>query len=424
MPASVSRSAPKTNNAPKSTPPNQNRGGPQRNKQAPKANTPTTNAPKANAPTNATPRTNAPNDAAPKANTPTTNTPRANTPNGPAPQGNAPPAGDTQPTPLATRLNQPAGEGGAPRANLRTDAAPQADAPPGNTPATNAPPANGPNEAPPQAGAPAVGTNKPSALATQLNRAPGQATTPQGNAPNAAAPETNTPAGAPAAKFMLSEAPLAKQTAANPPTAQTPEDTAKLQEMDTFLAPSKTGKEATDYIKNNNIPVEFASGGGSYYQNGKIVIDRTQNSEEAALTLVHEVNHAKAAKEGTTGNPSTQTRDDYINTMVEEESVGTVKSIEAKRELQAAGTQTTATFPLENEYNTAYNDAVTNARNTNPNATDAELDAAGKKAGLDRVRNGFNNGEVVPSVDGTTNYRDYYGKGYDAVNPPAPTPAV
>jgi len=96
-----------------------------------------------------------------------------------------------------------------------------------------------------------------------------------------------------------------------------------------------------------------------------------------------------------------------------------VRSIEAKRELVAAGRHVNAVFPLENEYGQAYDQAAENLRNADPAATPEQLDAAGRQAGLTRVRQGFNDAEVVTS---NTNdpYRDYYGADWDNNHPGGP----
>ncbi len=206
--------------------------------------------------------------------------------------------------------------------------------------------------------------------------------------------------------------------------APPPGDTQKLKDINDFLAKSPSGAEALKYIKDNNIPVTFANGGGSYWDGNKIVIDRSQDAQTAGLTVVHEVNHARADRTGKSGNVNLQSHDDYVKTMIDEESVGTVASIEAKRELQKAGVDVKASFPLETEYNEAYDAAVAKAKTDNPKATAAELDTIGRKAGLDRVREGFVNGEVVTSTNGQT-YPEYYGGYWNNVhgtgNQPAPS---
>ncbi|MBN8226632.1 hypothetical protein JYK02_03820 [Corallococcus macrosporus] len=197
---------------------------------------------------------------------------------------------------------------------------------------------------------------------------------------------------------------------------QASKDAAKLKETKDVLKNSPTGAAAVKYMEDHNIPVEFADGGGSYWDGNKIVIDRSQDPQEAALTLVHEINHAKATIDGPRADVQNQTRDDYVNTLLNEETRGTVDSIRAKNELVAAGDNVTATFPLEAEYNAASKKAIDEAKAKDPSLTEAQLREIGDKAGYDAVLNGFKTGAVVTSTNGQ-NYPDYYGQGWDAAHP-------
>jgi hypothetical protein len=145
-------------------------------------------------------------------------------------------------------------------------------------------------------------------------------------------------------------------------------------------------------------------------------LDPSEDTTTSALIFVHEMNHAEAHHEHRSGNVANQTRQDYVNTMLQEEAVGTVASIEAKRQLQNAGVDVSrASFPLEDEYNEAYNAAVNEARRRNPNLSSEEADAIGRAAGYQRVLQGFQNGEVVTS-NSRENYADYYGRWWDTAH--------
>lgn len=190
-----------------------------------------------------------------------------------------------------------------------------------------------------------------------------------------------------------------------------------LDGMKTALADSPTGRDAIKWIEDNRIPVVIGRpGGGSTWDGTQITLDPNESNEEAALTIVHEVNHGISDRAGASGNAATQNRNDYRNTMIAEEVKGTVKSIEAKNELVAAGGHPSATFPLEAEYNQAYQNAANAFRTANPGATPAQIDAAGKTAGTAAVDQGFRNGGVVTSNTGES-YLDYYGKAWDNAHP-------
>jgi len=192
------------------------------------------------------------------------------------------------------------------------------------------------------------------------------------------------------------------------------------------------------------MPIEYDPSDGYYYHPGlrKIILD-ANTAELIALKLAHEANHAKAAAEGKTPDVNRETRDNYVKKMLKEEIVGTVGPIELKRALAKKGKTITATFPLEKEYNEAYKKAVDALKKSKPGATEAELDAAGKKAGYEAVKKGFETGKVVTSVrtcstshaackvDGdcpsgqacvNNSYPVYYGDEWDKKHPrPTPT---
>jgi hypothetical protein len=105
--------------------------------------------------------------------------------------------------------------------------------------------------------------------------------------------------------------------------------------------------------------------------------------------------------------------------MIDQETQGTVESIQANRQLRDAGKVPPQTFPLENQYNAARNQAINDYRATHPDATDAELNSVGDSAGYARVKQGFENGEVQASTNGQS-YRDYYGDSFDRAHPRRP----
>jgi hypothetical protein len=206
-----------------------------------------------------------------------------------------------------------------------------------------------------------------------------------------------------------------------PPTPPVDPDVQKLKDIKDLLKDSATGAAAVKYLEDKAVKVDFVTGGGSYWDGTRIVIDRGHSTERAALTLVHEVNHTEATLEGTGANIDTDTRADYVSKMLKEEVGGTVESIQAKNELVAAGKSISATFPLEAEYNKAYKDAVDAAKAADASASAETLKAAGEKAGSEAVMKGFNDGKVVTS-NTSEKYPDYYGKAWDGKHPTPPAP--
>ena len=195
--------------------------------------------------------------------------------------------------------------------------------------------------------------------------------------------------------------------------APTPDPAKELQKAKDLLKQVPEGADIVKFLEDKKIAIVFDDSDDSYYLDGKITLGPPYDAEDIALTLAHEGNHARADKEGRSADVKKDTRADYVRKMVEEEAIGTVASIEVKNALEKKGKTITATFPLEKEYDDAYKKAVDALKKAKPGASEAELDAAGKKAGLAAVKKGFETGKVVT---GNTHekYPDYYGKDWDA----------
>ncbi|MCX7640412.1 MAG: type VI secretion system tip protein VgrG [Pyrinomonadaceae bacterium] len=197
-----------------------------------------------------------------------------------------------------------------------------------------------------------------------------------------------------------------------------PGEDPRITEIRNTLQHSERGRHALEVYDRYGVIPSFNPGKGSFFNGSTntVNLDPSQNTITSALTFVHEMNHAEEYHERRTGDVHKQSKQDYINEMLQEEVDGTVASIEAKIELKQNGVDVSnAHFPLENEYLQAYQDAVNSAINNNPNLSESELDAIGRAAGRDRVMKGFQDGEVVTSTNGQK-YPDYYGSYWDQVN--------
>lgn len=203
---------------------------------------------------------------------------------------------------------------------------------------------------------------------------------------------------------------------------------AKLEQAKKLLKETPAGAELVKYLEDNKIPISFDPSDGSYHSKGSIVLGPPFDADEMALTLVHEGHHLKMFKDGKQADVNKDTRADFIKKKISEEVQGTVNSIELKLALVKKGKTVNATFPLEDEYVKARDKAIADLKKSNPSASAADLEAAGKKAGYDAVQNGFDTGKVVSSVkvDGrSVDYTTYYGKVWDGAHPtppPAPKP--
>lgn len=198
-----------------------------------------------------------------------------------------------------------------------------------------------------------------------------------------------------------------------------PGEDARITAMRGTLANSAQGRRALEIYDRYGVNPTFRPGEGSTFDSGTNTtnLDPSENSTTSALTFVHEMQHAQEHHEGTSGDVANQSRNDYVNEMLQEEVDGTVRSIEARNELAQNGTDVSnAHFPLENEYQQAYNKAVSDARAANPNISDDEAHQIGRAAGRQRVEDGFRNGEVVTSNNNQP-YPAYYGNAWDGQHP-------
>jgi type VI secretion system secreted protein VgrG len=190
-------------------------------------------------------------------------------------------------------------------------------------------------------------------------------------------------------------------------------DAERLKKMEGILEKSPTGKAMAEKAKKAG--TEFytgPAGKGSVTSGKKIIIDKNESPEKAALTYVHEAHHATNPKP----DAKKVKKEEYVKAMVQEESDGTVLSIETKNELKAAGVDTKgAKFPLEDEYNSAKKKAMDAARKKDPKISDADAEKIGREAGSKRVEEGFRKGEVITS-NTKEKYTDYYGKDWEKQN--------
>lgn len=195
-------------------------------------------------------------------------------------------------------------------------------------------------------------------------------------------------------------------------------DPLTFEQIKAVLKDIPTGKEALKRKEEYKTKVVFKAGGGSFYSSSTstMTIDSGHTAKRAALTFVHEMNHAYYHKAGLKPRITKTTRAEYIKRKVAEEAEGVVKSIEAKMELEGAKVDVAGlTYPLEKQYKEAYKkkkEEVVKAGEKD----EAKIAASARIAGKARVTKGFNDGEVVTSNSGDS-YPVYYGNSWDKYNP-------
>jgi hypothetical protein len=193
-------------------------------------------------------------------------------------------------------------------------------------------------------------------------------------------------------------------------------DADKLQRLRDLLVGAPTGAAAVQYIADHALTVEFRPGRASFCRGTSIVIGGDWGTARAALALVHEVHHAQTNIEGNGANVLTDTRADYVRKMLEDETRARIDSIRTWNEYAASGKKCTGVFGRE--FNEAFASAVETLRRNSPGAPEAELTAAGEKAGYEAVMKGFTDGDARTSKTNET-YPVYYEKVWDERHPPS-----
>ncbi|GIG38337.1 hypothetical protein [Cellulomonas phragmiteti] len=163
---------------------------------------------------------------------------------------------------------------------------------------------------------------------------------------------------------------------------------------------TERGREMLQWLADNGIEVRDSSS-GSYWDGQHVYVDTGNTPLETVRTLVHEANHARSDADGSSPDVHGDSRDDYVNGMLDEETRGVVDEIVAARELEDQGVSM-PTDISDDTYWDAYDAAVTAGR-SEQQARDAAFAA---------VRDLFTDGTFVTSTTGDT-YEDYYGSAWD-----------
>jgi hypothetical protein len=207
-----------------------------------------------------------------------------------------------------------------------------------------------------------------------------------------------------------------------PPAQKTEGEAFLFADLKRICKAVPTGMEAIAIMDTHSVGYIYgAAGGGSFFDSptNKMTLDPNEDTTNAALTFVHEMNHAKYFHEHRSADVMKLSKKAYVKKMVEEEAEGTVKSIEAKIELEGTTIDVSgAGFPLETQYRQAYQAAIDKLKKKKkkPPYSDDELKKQGRAAGKQRVIKGFMKGEVQTSNTGES-YPVYYGKDWKDNHP-------
>lgn len=186
--------------------------------------------------------------------------------------------------------------------------------------------------------------------------------------------------------WMGAAAPAAESEA--PPAGGGSDDSRReppvtLKAIKDYLRQTKLGAEVVAFFETRGLRFK-ESPRGCFWDGEYVRIDRNYSLPVAALSFVHEVYHARASDEGRSGNRFSQSRDEYLKTMFNEEVQATIAAIKVRLELNKEGAPLVAP-PRYFEYHAGRRAAKKQLLERSPDATPAELEAAMEQGGYDAL---------------------------------------
>ena len=195
---------------------------------------------------------------------------------------------------------------------------------------------------------------------------------------------------------------------------------ARQKAIEDTLRASATGMWAMGVVTKWKIPIDYEFGGqGSFHQGGKIFINKTLGVGAAAITMMHEAQHADTFKSGKQADRTKLSRAEYIKQSIADEAEAVVRQIEGLAVTTSLGVDMAGspiTPGLKERYLKAFYLKRDELKAANPSMTTAEINAACRTSTRDgEVTNWFSDGTFVTSTD-LNSYTDFYGKQWDDVN--------
>jgi hypothetical protein len=195
---------------------------------------------------------------------------------------------------------------------------------------------------------------------------------------------------------------------------------ARRTAIEGVLAASDTGRWAQGIITRWRIPVDYEYGGqGSYHQGGNIYINRTLGVGAAAITVMHEAQHADTYYSGRGADRTTLSRADYITRSIADEAEAVVRQIEGLAVTTGLGVDMAGnpiTEALKQRYLRAFYAKRDELQRTNPGMSRAEINAICRTTSRDgEVTMWFYDGTFVTSTNNNS-YAVFYGNQWDEVH--------
>jgi hypothetical protein len=183
---------------------------------------------------------------------------------------------------------------------------------------------------------------------------------------------------------------------------------------------SATGMWAMSIIEKWKIPVDYEYGGqGSFHQGGKIYVNKTKGIGAAALTLMHEAQHADTYKSGKQANAEKLDRAEYIKRSIADEAEAVVRQIEGLAVTKSLGIDMSGAAisdSLKARYLKAFYAKRDALKKANPEMSTGEINRICRTTARDEeVTKWFYDGTFVTSTDNNS-YAIFYGKQWDEVH--------
>lgn len=242
--------------------------------------------------------------------------------------------------------------------------------------------------------------------------------------------EVEEAAGA-AGRAEQAEAPTGTEAASQPGTGTTGTGTtgtttrrltgaARRTAIERVLAASDTGRWAQQIIRRWSIPVDYEYGGqGSFHQGGRIYINRSLGIGAAAITVMHEAQHANTFKSGRGADRERLSRAEYIRRSIADEAEAVVRQIEGLAVTTGLGVDMSGnpiTDALKQRYLRAFYRKRDELEASNPGMSRAEINRICRRTARDvEVTSWFYDGTFVTSTNNNT-YAVFYGNQWDEVH--------
>lgn len=189
-----------------------------------------------------------------------------------------------------------------------------------------------------------------------------------------------------------------------------------LEKVEGILRKTPAGREALEKAEELGVEFELSSpGDGTWYDpvTNKMYVDPSTNQDLAAQSYVHELTHAKQHANGRFPDPSSTTRDEYVEKSLECEAEALVAEFEYEKERWLL--DTVMGSEAERAYWKAYRSKTKELEVSSPEMSEDDRHKLAYEAGKEQVLEHYRDGSLRTSTTGQS-YVEYYGEAWDRRN--------